>query len=136
MKRWWVLLFCVINKLEIIEKELSMKQLKRMVCYLVGGLICFGQAIAATNPISWALDQAFPNTVTAGTTYSATYTLTNKLPMQLVNPLVIKHNASPDSEFTYTDGCTGQRLMPNRTCNITIYLLPVAAGEKPRAFHE
>ena len=125
-----MLLIYLITKLDITERDLGMKHVKSLFCYLIGGIVWFGQAVAGTDPISWTLDQTFPHQVIAGTAYSATYTLTNTLPIQLMNPLIIKYNASPANEFTYTDGCTGQRLKPNQRCKVAIYLMPVAAGEK------
>lgn len=107
-----------------------MKHVKAVVGYLTGSILYVTQAIAGSNPIAWTLDQSFPSPVAAGTTYSVTYTLTNTLPFQLVNPLVIQKNASPANEFTYLDSCTGKRLMPRASCQVVIYLKPVASGQK------
>ena len=89
-----------------------------------------GQTIAGSNPIGWTLDQTFPSPVAVGIASSVTYTLTNNLPIELVNPLVLKYNASPANEFTYLDQCTGKRLAPKQSCKTIIYLTPVASGNK------
>lgn len=85
-------------------------------------------SFAAKDPVAWRLNQSFPNTVTTGTSYNITYTLTNQLPFQLSHPLTIEKSASPDSDFTYADNCTGQRLQPQASCTVEVTLTPVMAG--------
>ena len=93
-------------------------------------MICVNSAIAATNPIAWSLNQEFQNPVYTGSIYSVTYTFTNKLPIQLQHPLVIEKTASPATEFTYIDNCTGTRLTPNQSCTVKVQLNALIAGEK------
>jgi hypothetical protein len=85
---------------------------------------------AAKNPISWQVDQAFPNPVLTGGSYVVTYTFTNQLPLQLVNPLVIQKTVSPANEFSFVDTCTGQRLTPQQSCTVQVRLDPLAVGQK------
>ncbi|MCX7114341.1 MAG: hypothetical protein NTW08_00270 [Gammaproteobacteria bacterium] len=87
-------------------------------------------AYSAQNPISWSLSGSFPNPVTTGINNRVTYTLKNQLPFQLVHPLFIEKQASPASEFTYIDTCTGQRLRPQQTCTVQITLTPFIIGAK------
>lgn len=101
-----------------------------VVCFLLGLIALPSQGLAAKDPIGWALNQQFPNPVYTSSLYSVTYTFTNNLPLQLVKPLVIAKNASPATEFTYTDTCTGTRLLPNQSCTVQIQLDVLVAGEK------
>ena len=107
-----------------------MKHLKSVVGILMGFMAYAGPGMAASNPIAWSLLQPFPNPVYTGHLYNITYTFTNKLPLQLVKPLVIEKKASPSSEFTYIDTCTGVRLLPNERCAVQIQLDALIAGEK------
>lgn len=88
------------------------------------------QAFAGKNPIAWQLSGSFQNPVFASGSYSVTYTFTNQLPVQLVNPLVIEKNASPANEFSYVDNCSGVRLTPQQSCTVQINLNPTTAGQK------
>lgn len=85
---------------------------------------------AGKNPIKWSLNRTFQIPVIAGRSYSITYTFTNQLPLQLIKPFVVYKYASPSSEFTYDDNCSGLKLQPNQTCTVTINLNPVVSGKK------
>lgn len=98
--------------------------------YLLSLLLFSCYTLAAKNPIGWALDASFPSQIISNAPHIITYTLTNNLPFQLVHPLNIQKNASPSSEFTYTDTCTGQRLTPKQSCTVQIKLTPLITGQK------
>ncbi len=85
---------------------------------------------AGKNPIKWSLNRAFQIPVISGRTYSITYTITSQLPFQLIKPINISKSASPASEFTYTDNCSGLKLQPNQSCTVTITLTPTVNGDK------
>lgn len=87
-------------------------------------------AYAGKNPISWQLDQSFQSATFTGRSYTVTYTFTNQLPFRLVNALNIKKNASPASDFSYVDGCTGLRLASQQSCTVQITLNPKTSGQK------
>jgi hypothetical protein len=98
---------------------------------LLAILVLFSSTVfAGKNPITWQVDQAFPNTVLTGGSYVVNYTFTNQLPLQLVNPLVIQKTVSPANEFIFTDGCTGQRLTPQQSCTVQVRLEPLLVGQK------
>lgn len=107
-----------------------MKYLNRIVCFVMGFIAFSTQGLAANNPIGWSVNQSFPNTAFTGSLYNVTYTFTNNLPLTLAKPLVINKNASPASEFSYTDTCTGVRLLPNQSCTVQVQLSALIAGEK------
>lgn len=86
--------------------------------------------LAAKNPVAWQLNQSFPGVTYPGRTYTVTYTFTSQLPVTMIKPLVIQKNASPASDFSYTDECTGSRLSPNQSCTVQITLVPAAAGNE------
>ena len=92
-------------------------------------LVLSGYAVAGSNPIAWALTQSFPSTISASDkTYLASYTFTNTIPLTLLQPLTIKKTATPVSEFTYDDLCSGRRLAHRETCTVLIYLKPTTSG--------
>ena len=88
------------------------------------------QTASATNPIAWALDRPFQQPLFVGRPYTITYTLTNQLPIRLVHPLVITNIASPQTEFSYDDQCSGKTLAPKANCTVSITLTPVISGMK------
>lgn len=107
-----------------------MKYLKIIACLALSFMICANQTLAASNPIAWTCNQLFPESVFTGSLYTVTYTFTNRLPIQLTKPLVIQKEASPATEFTYTDTCTGVRLRSNQSCVVQVKLNPLVAGMK------
>lgn len=98
--------------------------------FFTGLLLLSSQLFASANPIAWQLNQSFQNPVISGRTYSITYTFINQLPFKLVKPLVIEKNASPQSEFSYRDTCTGKYLLPNERCQVEVILNPLINGTK------
>lgn len=75
---------------------------------------------AGQDPIGWSVSgglpaQTIPNLVYPG----VTYTFINNMPFQMVTPLYINKKASPASQFTFIDGCSGLRLMPGATCTVS-----------------
>jgi hypothetical protein len=96
---------------------------------LAGLLILFFNTLMAKDPISWVLNQPFPNPVFITGDYNVQYTLRNELPFTLVNPLNITKNAS-STEFRFNDQCTGMKLRPGDTCFIGITLNPATSGTK------
>ena len=107
-----------------------MKRLNHILCTGMVGVILSCQVMAAADPIAWSLNREFPPIVYSGTNYTITYTLTNHLPFQLINPLNILKNDSNITEFTYTDTCTGARLQPDQSCTVTVDLSPFFVGSK------
>lgn len=118
------------NKMDIIERDLSMDYAKRVVCFFAGCIIWASQGMAGNNPIGWTLDHSFPDSVQSGVSYSITYTLTNQLPMKLAHPLNILKTASPASNFAYQDNCSGQYLSPRQSCTVTVNLNALTVGVK------
>lgn len=104
--------------------------MKVIAYFLLSFMSCFNLAFATTNPIAWSLDHPFPNNVYIGNLYYMTYTFTNHLPTQLKKPIIIAKNASPAFEFSYTDNCTGTRLLSKQSCTVKIQLTPLVAGQK------
>lgn len=104
--------------------------LEGMRYFFTGLLLLSGQLFASTNPIAWQLNQSFQNPVISGRTYSITYTFTNQLPFKLLKPLVIEKNASPQTEFSYRDTCTGTYLLPKESCQVEVILNPLMNGTK------
>jgi len=96
------------------------------------GLLCYvvAQMAFAIDPIAWTLTDPFPSPVYTTGTYIATYTLTNQLPLTLVNPLVIEKFGIPVADFSFTDNCTGERLASGGTCTVAINLTPSSSGQK------
>ncbi|CEG56215.1 Dot/Icm T4SS effector LegT [Legionella fallonii] len=99
-------------------------------CSFLALFLLSSQAISGANPISWQLNQNFGDAVPVGRTSSITYTLTNQLPFPLVKPLLIKKNASPQSEFSYVDNCSGVRLQSKKSCTVQVNLNPLVNGTK------
>ena len=103
-----------------------------MLKRLLSGFILFTlttMAYTATDPIQWSLSGSFPNP--ANSTHSTvTYTFTNKIPFTLVKPILITKSASPSTEFTYVDTCSGHKLTPNQSCTVAVTLSPSTTGNK------
>ena len=95
-----------------------------LVILLLSSLTSF----AATNPIRWQLSGTIPAISYAGRPYSFTYTFTSQLPFRMVKPLLIKKNANPASDFSYTDGCSGVRLNRNQSCTVAVVFTPSVSG--------
>ncbi len=85
---------------------------------------------AGKDPIKWSLNRTFQIPVISGRAYSITYTFTNQLPLQLIKPLVIYKSASPASEFSYEDNCSGVKLQPKQSCTVSVILTPIVNGQK------
>ncbi len=85
-------------------------------------------AMAGQNPVGWALTKAFPSVVIVERSYTSTYTFTSHLRFTMVKPLSIIKTATPAADFSYVDGCTGQKLAPNQSCTVTITVTPSVAG--------
>lgn len=106
-----------------------MKLLIKLLFSLV--LICSSfEVVAAQNPVSWSLSAPFPSAVFIGRSYDATYTFTSNLPFTMVKALVIDENASPSSEFSYVDECSGVKLSHGGSCTVKITLTPTTSGKK------
>ena len=86
------------------------------------------QSTAGVNPIGWQVSSDFPNPVIVGRTYVITYTLTNNMPFPLENALKITSDASPASEFTYNDQCSGMFLASKEPCTVAVTLIPTVSG--------
>lgn len=94
-------------------------------------LFIFAQSVFALNPIEWSLNQPFPKEVSVqAAAQPIVYTFTSQLPFTMINPLVIKKVASPQSEFTFQDACSGLRLRPRQSCTFTVLLDPLVVGLK------
>ncbi len=107
-----------------------MRYLNTIAGLFISLMVCSSQGLTASNPIAWNLNQAFSNPAYTGSLYTVTYTFTNHLPVQLANAIVIEKKASPASEFTYVDTCTGTRLLPNQSCTVQATLSALVAGTK------
>ena len=107
-----------------------MTYLKCIFCFVLSCFFWSSQGIAAKNPINWALNQTFPSVVYPGINYTVTYTFTNTFKVQLNHPLVIGKSFNSNSEFTYVDTCTGNRLGALQSCTVQIFLTPLYVGEK------
>jgi hypothetical protein len=64
------------------------------------------------------------------TSYAVTYTFTNQLPVKLVKAFVINKVATPASEFSYVDNCSGLFLNPQQSCTVQITLVPNSIWQK------
>ncbi|MDF1678670.1 MAG: hypothetical protein P1U32_08265 [Legionellaceae bacterium] len=81
-----------------------------------------GYGFAAKTPISLEVSNNFPSSITVGGgTHLAIIKLTNNLPLDLKRPLEIKRTASPQSEFTYADACSGKYLKAHESCIIRVF---------------
>lgn len=109
---------------------MNCKQRLSVFFLLVIAFSPFSKGIAAQDPIRWSLDHPFASEVFTGTLHKITYTLTNTLPSQLVHPMVIAKNASPASEFTYVDNCTGHHLLHDESCTVEVELRALVVGTK------
>ncbi|KGP63493.1 thaumatin domain-containing protein [Legionella norrlandica] len=85
---------------------------------------------AGKDPISWTVSALFPSQTSVGQTYTVTYTFTNQLPMRLVKALIIEHSASPASEFSFEDKCSGRLLFSGESCTVVAALNPMLIGTK------
>jgi hypothetical protein len=104
------------------------------------GLVLFCSALFAINPVLHTIDHAFPAEVSlSGSSFNATYTFTNNLPVTFKKPFVVTPTLCPAagenctaqaSEFTYNDQCTGKRLAPQESCTYRIRLAPRTRGRK------
>lgn len=106
-----------------------MRSILKSILFIALFAVSF-EALAAKNPVSWTLNRLFPAISYPGRTYSVTYTFTNQLPFTMVKPLVINKNATPASDFTYVDGCTGTKLGHLGSCTVKITLTPATTGNK------
>ena len=97
---------------------------------LVALFLLSSQAISGANPISWQLNHTFGDTVPVGLTSSITYTMTNQLPFPLAKPIMINKTASPQTEFSYVDNCSGLRLQSKQSCTVQVNLAPLVNGTK------
>ena len=106
-----------------------MKKMNFLIRSILLNLISFA-ALSATNPIAWTLNRSFETPIITGRADAITYTLTNQLPFQLVKALNITKIASPQSEFSYDDHCSGVRLASKASCTVKIILSPLLPGAK------
>lgn len=88
------------------------------------------QAFAGLDPIGWRMNRSFQDPALVGRTYTVIYTFTNNLPFKLVKPIIIQKNATPASEFSYVDGCSGLKLNHNQSCTVQVTLAPTVNGAK------
>jgi hypothetical protein len=100
------------------------------VCLSLLLLVVSLPALAAKDPVSWALTGSFPNPVVTQTSYAVTYTFTNQLPVKMVKAIVINKVASPANEFSYVDNCSGLFLNSQQSCTVQITLVPNSSGQK------
>jgi len=99
--------------------------------FLSSMLFFFCSALfASTDPIAWREVQGFPVEVFPNNTYIAYYTFQNNIPLTLAQPFVINKQATPASEFSFDDACTGKKLAYRELCTVTIYLNAVTSGTK------
>ena len=103
------------------------KTISSLLCILLLTPLC---SIAAKDPIKWSLNRVFQDPLFVSRTYDITYTLTNQLPLPLRKPLVITKTASPMSEFSYNDNCSGLRLNPGQSCTVVVSITPLINGQK------
>ena len=85
------------------------------------------QTVAGRNPVGWSVNRSFPSEVIVGRSYTVTYTFTSNLPFTMVKPLNIIKNATPASDFTYSDTCSGLKLASHQSCTVQVMLTPSAA---------
>lgn len=104
--------------------------MKRILSTLALFAAFSSSGFAGTNPVSWSINQTIQNPSIVGRTYTSTYTFTNNLPFTMVKALEIDKIASPSSEFTYDDQCSGVKLAHNGTCTVKITFIPTVAGAK------
>lgn len=106
-----------------------MNTFSRAVCFisLLGASF---PAFAGQDPIGWSASRDLDNPAIIGRTYSVRYTLTNNLPLQLVKPLNIIKASIPASEFSYTDGCSGETLASGASCFVDVVFAPTTSGNK------
>ena len=104
-----------------------------MLLRIISAIVLFmvTQSVFAIDPVKWSLNRTFPSEVSVpGGVYTVTYTFTSQLPFTMVNPFQIEKLASPADEFSYEDGCSGIKLAPQQTCQVTILLDPLVTGQK------
>jgi hypothetical protein len=104
------------------------------------GLLLCCHPLFAANPVLHLLDHAFPAEVTLpGSSYTATYTFTNNLPLAFKKPFLVSSTICPvagenctaeTSEFTYDDQCSGKKLASHESCTYQIRLTPKTRGRK------
>lgn len=109
-------------------KERDMDIVKKCMLCMV---FCFlgWNVFAANNPIGWTVSRAFHDPILNGRSDLITYTFVNNLPFKLVQPIVILKKASPASEYTFDDQCTGKRLNPQERCSVFATLSPLMLGK-------
>lgn len=81
-----------------------------------------------TDAISWEITTPFPQQVSVGGTYSATYRFQSNLPQEMTAPLTVVKIA--DADFTFDDNATGKQLKPDETAEVVITLTPTVAEHK------
>lgn len=106
-----------------------MKTISGMI-YMAGLAAITLPAFAGQDPIGWTLNRGLPSPSSVGHTYTLRYTLTNNLPLTLVKALSITKNGLPAADFSYTDGCTGQKLASGASCNVDVTFAPLTSGDK------
>lgn len=100
---------------------------------VLASLICLAgltNGMAGTNPITISLNRVFQNPLVVLRAYTITYTLTNNLPVQMIKPIVVTGIGVPNNEFSYTNQCSGHRLLPHQSCTFAVTLTPLVSGEK------
>lgn len=89
--------------------------------------ICVSQSVAAENPISVAFSSgSIPAETIINQSYTATYSVTSHLPFVMPTPLSISSSSS--QEMSLTDHCTGIKLSPSQSCDVTVSLTPANPG--------
>ena len=91
-----------------------------------------GNAVAAKPPAKVAWSPVFPTTgtyygfVTVGSSFSATYAVTNS-GGKATAALHVSLTGSPDFSIT-SDGCTGTNLEEKKTCSVEVTYAPTDVG--------
>lgn len=88
------------------------------------------ESFAGTDPIGWSLSPptGFPPTMTLGSSYAITYTLTNNLPFAV--PLTVSANYTGGT-FTVSNNCNKTLAAKNSagsSCTVYVAYLPIKSG--------
>lgn len=87
-------------------------------------------AHAGKDPIGWSISGNIPAVTSLNHSYSIVFTLRNNLPFAMPTVLKVSNNATPLSQVTMSDDCSGKKLAPGGTCEVGLVLIPKTAGVK------